>query len=64
MFTFETKRDLKPLNLLVFNCGTLIKICDFGTVRDKGTQMTANKGSVCWIAPEVMSNNNYNEACI
>ena len=34
--------------------GTVLKICDFGTVRDLGVSMTLEQGSPCWIAPEVM----------
>lgn len=44
-------RDLKPLNLLLFESGRILKICDFGTVVDKATQMTNNKGSPGWMAP-------------
>ena len=37
------------------NGGTLLKVCDFGTVCDLRTQMTMEKGSPCWIAPEQLS---------
>lgn len=47
-------RDLKPLNLLLVNKGRNLKICDFGTVADKSTLMTNNKGSAAWMAPEVL----------
>jgi mitogen-activated protein kinase kinase kinase 7 len=43
--------------------GTLLKICDFGCACNVKTMMTVNKGSVCWISPEVISNENYNEKC-
>lgn len=46
-------RDLKPPNLLLVKAGTVLKICDFGTVTDKSTLMTNNKGSAAWMAPEV-----------
>ena len=46
-------RDLKPPNLLLVNNGLILKICDFGTVTDKSTLMTNNKGSAAWMAPEV-----------
>lgn len=46
-------RDLKPLNLLLTNKGRNLKICDFGTVADKSTMMTNNRGSAAWMAPEV-----------
>ena len=38
-------RDLKPPNLLLVKNGLLLKICDFGTVTDKSTLMTNNKGN-------------------
>lgn len=44
-------RDLKPPNLLLVNDGLVLKICDFGTVTDKQTLMTNNKGSATWMAP-------------
>lgn len=46
-------RDLKPPNMLLTQGGTYLKICDFGTVADKTTIMTNNKGSAAWMAPEV-----------
>ncbi|GBP40056.1 Mitogen-activated protein kinase kinase kinase 7 [Eumeta japonica] len=45
-------RDLKPPNLLLVGGGQCLKICDFGTVADKCTYMTNNKGSAAWMAPE------------
>ena len=42
-------------SLLLMNGGTLLKVCDFGTVCDLRTQMTMEKGSPCWIAPEQLS---------
>lgn len=56
-------RDLKPPNLLLVNDGMLLKICDFGTVTDKSTLMTNNKGSAAWMAPEVFEGSNYTERC-
>lgn len=44
-------RDLKPPNLLLVDHGRILKICDFGTVADKATQMTNNMGSAAWMAP-------------
>lgn len=40
-----------------------MKICDFGTVTDKSTLMTNNKGSAAWMAPEVFEGSNYSERC-
>lgn len=43
--------------------GLLLKICDFGTAATMRTLMTVNKGSPCWIAPEIVKGGNYNEKC-
>ncbi|XP_053692558.1 mitogen-activated protein kinase kinase kinase 7 [Sabethes cyaneus] len=56
-------RDLKPPNLLLVRNGTVLKICDFGTVTDKSTMMTNNKGSAAWMAPEVFEGSTYTEKC-
>ncbi|XP_076466494.1 mitogen-activated protein kinase kinase kinase 7-like isoform X2 [Babylonia areolata] len=56
-------RDLKPPNLLLIQCGTKLKICDFGTACDIQTHMTNNKGSAAWMAPEVFEGCNYSEKC-
>ncbi|KAH8266564.1 hypothetical protein KR018_001423 [Drosophila ironensis] len=56
-------RDVKPLNLLLTNKGRNLKICDFGTVADKSTMMTNNRGSAAWMAPEVFEGNKYTEKC-
>lgn len=56
-------RDLKPPNLLLTKCGTVLKICDFGTACHLKTHMTNNKGSAAWMAPEVFEGNNYTEKC-
>ena len=45
------------------NGGTLLKVCDFGTACNLKTVMTVNKGSPCWIAPEQLMDENYNEKC-
>ena len=56
-------RDIKPLNLLLTDKGRFLKICDFGTVIDKSTLMTNNRGSAAWMAPEVFKGKNYTEKC-
>nr|XP_039261083.1 mitogen-activated protein kinase kinase kinase 7-like isoform X1 [Styela clava] len=56
-------RDLKPPNLLLTNQGLVLKICDFGTACDIHTQMTNNKGSAAWMAPEVFEGCQYSERC-
>ena len=33
--------------------GTVLKICDFGTACHIHTEMTSNRGSASWMAPEV-----------
>lgn len=37
--------------------GTVLKVCDFGTASDLKTIMTFEKGSPCWVAPEVLKCN-------
>ena len=39
------------------NGGTLLKVCDFGNACNLKTQMTREKGSACWIAPEQLISN-------
>lgn len=43
--------------------GLLLKVCDFGTAGILRTMMTVNKGSPCWIAPEILKGAIYNEKC-
>lgn len=40
------------------NGGRLLKICDFGTACDIHTLMTEDKGSPCWMAPEILTGSN------
>ena len=40
-------------SLLLNATGTVLKICDFGTATEKQSNMTNNKGSAAWMAPEV-----------
>ena len=45
-------------SLLLTKCGTVLKICDFGTACHLKTHMTNNKGSAAWMAPEVFEGQN------
>lgn len=56
-------RDLKPPNMLLTQYGKVIKICDFGTATQIKTEMTSNKGSAAWMAPEVFEGKHYSEKC-
>ena len=40
-------------SMLLTNMGTVLKICDFGTACHIHTEMTSNRGSASWMAPEV-----------
>jgi serine/threonine protein kinase len=55
-------RDLKSANILLDESYTA-KVCDFGLSRLKAQEsnMTGNCGTVQWMAPEVLSNEAYNE---
>ena len=55
-------RDLKSANLLLDESYTA-KVCDFGLSRLKAQarSMTANCGTVQWMAPEVLANRSYDE---
>lgn len=42
----------------------MLKVCDFGTVCDLKTIMSVNRGSPCWMAPELLlQDGKYNEKC-
>ena len=43
--------------MLMFKNGTVLIVCDFGTVCTAHTIMTHNKGSAPWMAPEVFQGN-------
>ncbi|XP_030239664.1 mitogen-activated protein kinase kinase kinase 7-like, partial [Drosophila navojoa] len=55
-------RDLKPANILLTNNYCTLKICDFGTARELGPEMTADKGTNVYRAPEIR-HNQYTEKC-
>lgn len=41
----------------------MLKLCDFGTVSNLKTNMTVDRGTYFWMAPEVLQTENYNEKC-
>ncbi|KAH8397360.1 hypothetical protein KR215_000749, partial [Drosophila sulfurigaster] len=55
-------RDLKTLNLLLFNGYHTLKICDFGTVKELVTINTEVVGYMLYMAPENF-NGKYTEKC-
>ncbi|CAG2167903.1 unnamed protein product, partial [Oppiella nova] len=50
-------RDLKSFNR------TKLKICGFGSARERQSDMTMNLGTPIWMAPEVFRCSSYNEKC-
>ena len=62
-FCLLTSHCLLFSSLLLTNQGLTLKICDFGTACDQHTQMTNNKGSAAWMAPEVFEGEDYSEKC-
>uniref|UniRef100_A0A1I8AG20 Mitogen-activated protein kinase kinase kinase n=1 Tax=Steinernema glaseri TaxID=37863 RepID=A0A1I8AG20_9BILA len=47
-----------PFSLLLDNFYQTLKICDFGTTVPQKTSMTNNRGTTCWMAPEVFQGRN------
>ncbi|XP_017035070.1 mitogen-activated protein kinase kinase kinase 7 [Drosophila kikkawai] len=56
-------RDIKPNNVVLSQQGLSLKICDFGTVVNLATSMTADVGTCLYKAPEVFQGRKYNEKC-
>ncbi|KAH8407942.1 hypothetical protein KR222_004181 [Zaprionus bogoriensis] len=56
-------RDVKPLNMLLAEERTCVKLCDFGFVREMATTMTGNRGTAPYMAPEVFNGQKYTEKC-
>lgn len=56
-------RDIKPLNMLLSRDFITLKLCDFGTVRELRSNMTNNRGTPAWQAPEVFRDIKYDQRC-
>ena len=54
-------RDLKSMNVLL-DRNTTVKLADFGNTRSFQVQMTKQKGTFQWMAPEVIRGNTYSES--
>jgi serine/threonine protein kinase len=48
-------RDLKPANILLTNNRVTTKLADFGIATVQRTEITNMRGTVLWMAPEVMT---------
>ena len=55
-------RDLKTLNIMM-DVNYNVKIGDFGTARRMNDYMTQGRGTLQWMAPEVIEGNSYSEYC-
>lgn len=56
-------RDLKPINMLLVDQGRVLKLTDFGTMRQQSVEMTNGVGTVVYMAPEVIRCNEYTTKC-
>ena len=54
-------RDLKSMNVLL-DRNLTVKLADFGNTRSFQLQMTKQKGTFQWMAPEVIRGNTYSES--
>ena len=54
-------RDLKSMNVLL-DRNTTVKLADFGNTRSFQLQMTKQKGTFQWMAPEVIKGSTYSES--
>lgn len=50
-----THSDIKPSNIFVFKKGKLVKLGDFGSARNSLYVSNSQFGTVCYMAPELLS---------
>jgi serine/threonine protein kinase len=56
-------RDVKPSNVLLFQDGCVLKLCDFGTARKLEHTLTNAVGTSWYMAPEVIRGTYYTPSC-
>ncbi|XP_051858848.1 putative mitogen-activated protein kinase kinase kinase 7-like isoform X5 [Drosophila albomicans] len=56
-------RDVKPKNILLNSEKSIVKLCDFGNVRQLGSCMSNESGTHRYMAPEVYNGVKYTEKC-
>ncbi|KAL0488734.1 hypothetical protein AKO1_015812 [Acrasis kona] len=58
-------RDLKPSNVLLDKIQQNAKVCDFGTSKllASDVTMTGRIGTMCYMSPEIITNQRYTQAC-
>lgn len=56
-------RDLKPANVLLVDQGRVIKLSDFGSMRQEADKMTNGIGTAIYMAPEVFATMAYTTKC-
>ncbi|XP_060661827.1 putative mitogen-activated protein kinase kinase kinase 7-like isoform X2 [Drosophila nasuta] len=56
-------RDVKPKNILLNSDKSIVKLCDFGNVRPRGSCMSNESGTYRYMAPEVYNSVKYTEKC-
>ncbi|XP_062139129.1 mitogen-activated protein kinase kinase kinase 7-like isoform X2 [Drosophila sulfurigaster albostrigata] len=56
-------RDVKPKNILLNSDKSIVKLCDFGNVRPRGSCMSNETGTYRYMSPEVYNGESYTEKC-
>ncbi|XP_060664191.1 mitogen-activated protein kinase kinase kinase 7-like [Drosophila nasuta] len=56
-------RDVKPKNILLNSDKSIVKLCDFGNVRPRGSCMSNESGTHRYMSPEVYNGVEYTEKC-